>query len=100
METNLREDLQALTCTGNVAALPTKPLNDYAKLRKVLIDATGKYKRNTFEFPYPAQAVISRLLTGEVVNFKKEFQFFATPEDMAQQMTNQIVACNEGEKIS
>jgi SAM-dependent methyltransferase len=98
METNLRLDLQALTCKGNVVLLPKAPLKDYAKLKKALTDATGTYKRNTFEFPYPAQVVINRLLSGENINFKKEFQFFETPEDMAEYMTNKIIGLH-GEEI-
>lgn len=91
MKESLKEDLLALECEGNVAKLPTAPLNNYPELKKVLTKATGKYKKNTFVFPSPAQPIIDTLLGGTVVDFKKEFQFFPTPQEMAENMVNQII---------
>ena len=91
MKDTLKKDLEALTCEGNVASLPSAPLNDYATLKKTLTKANGKYKKNAFVFPNQAQDVISTLLGGTVVDFKKEFQFFATPPELAEKMCNEIV---------
>jgi phospholipid N-methyltransferase len=87
----LKEDLKSLRCEGNIAHLPSEQLNDYAGLKKVLTKATGKYTRNTFVFPVEAQAVVDKLIGGQSINFKKEFQFFATPPELAEYMCNQIV---------
>ena len=84
----LKQDLQNLKCEGNIATLPTERLNDYAGLKKTLLKANGKYKRNTFEFPYPAKDIISSLLSGKTIDFKKEFQFFETPAELADRLAN------------
>jgi len=99
MNENLKQDLKQLECVGNVAHLPKTPLNDYAGLKKMLTKANGKYKKNTFEFPYPAQAIINRLLSGEVIDFKKEFQFFPTPPEMCEILVNQVLWNKENMEI-
>ena len=91
MKETLKEDLRALTCVDNVATLPTEPINNYAELKKVLTKACGKYKRNTFVFPYPARNVVSALASGKNIDFKKEFQFFATPQALAEKMVDEIM---------
>lgn len=91
MKETLKNDLMLLECDGNTAKLPKTQLNDYATLKTTLIKACGKYKRNAFEFPYPAKPVISALISGKVIDFKKEFQFFATPKELAESMANQIL---------
>lgn len=91
MKETLKQDLQALTCEGNVAKLPTANLNNYAELKKVLTQATGKYKKNTFVFPSPAQVIIDKLLGGSTINFKKDFQFFPTPQPVADRMAQDVV---------
>jgi hypothetical protein len=95
MKQTLKEDLNALVCAGNVAKLPTEALNNYPELKKTLTKACGKYKKNTFEFPYPAQAVINRLMSGENIDFKKEFQFFATPSELADVVASYIIGFPE-----
>ncbi len=90
MET-LNIDLRNLRCEGNTAYLPTEQLQDYNLLKKTLTKACGKYNKNKFEFPYPAQAIINRLLSGENIDFKKEFQFFATPEGLAKRLIDYVI---------
>lgn len=99
MKDTLKKDLEALTCEGNVASLPSAPLNDYATLKKTLTKANGKYKKNAFVFPNQAQDVINTLLGGTVVDFKKEFQFFATPPELAQQMVSQLIGVEESPRV-
>tara|TARA_R110000803_G_scaffold78075_3_gene143130 strand:- start:10238 stop:10975 length:738 start_codon:yes stop_codon:yes gene_type:complete len=96
MNEKLKQDLQALTCQGNTVLLPKTPLRDYAGLKKALLQAQGKYKRNIFEFPFPSKVVINKLLSGEVINWKIRTQFFETPEPMAEYMVNQIAGKHEG----
>jgi len=91
MKYSLRQDLEALSIEGNKAFLPKEPLSDYAELKKALTKACGKYKSNSFEFPYPAKAVIESLKTGKVIDFKKEFQLFHTDKPVAGQMMNEII---------
>lgn len=94
MKDSLRQDLKQLICEGNIAKLPNPSvytMSEYKTVRSMLLKANGKYKRNTFEFPFPAKVIIDTLLSGKVIDFKKEFQFFATPDDLAQQICNDIV---------
>lgn len=91
MTETLNLDLRALRCEGNLAFLPTEQLNNYPILKATLIKACGKYKNNSFEFPYPAQTVIDQLISGKSINFKKEFQFFATPETVAERLMDEII---------
>lgn len=48
-------------------------------------------KKNSFIFPYQAAEVIGKLIDGENTNFKKEFQFFDTPQGLANEMINKLV---------
>jgi phospholipid N-methyltransferase len=91
MKDSLKEDLKSLVCEGNVAKLPTDKLNDYAALKKALVKINGKYKRNTFVFPIEAQKAVDELLKGETTDFKKKYQFFATPPELADRMAQDIV---------
>jgi len=90
MKETLKQDLQSMVCIGNTAKLPTARLNNYPELRKTLIKACGKYKRNTFEFLYPAKVIINKLVSGVTIDFKKEFQFFTTPPQLAENMVDQF----------
>lgn len=87
----LRQDLESLILEEKTAFLPSTPLNNYAELKKTLVKACGKYKKNSFIFPYPACEVVGKLIDGENTNFKKEFQFFATPQSLAERMANEII---------
>ncbi len=75
--------LKKCAVNGNTVSLPKEILKNYADVRKALLNAGGKYKSNTFIFSSDAQAYIDRLTSGESVNIKKEFQFFATPPSEA-----------------
>ena len=59
---------------------------NYAQVKKCLLDAGGKYKKCGFEFTEDAQLIKDRLIGGEAINDKKKFQFFATPIDLAKQL--------------
>lgn len=99
MTQQLFDDLKSLKCEGNSAFLPTEQLNDYQTLKKTLVKANGKYNRNKFDFPYPAESIITILMTGKVIDFKKEFQFFATPEDAANRMMQDIIFNKENMNV-
>jgi hypothetical protein len=85
----LAESLLKCKVEGNTLYLPPMsdgPLTNYAEVRQALLNAGAKYKRNTFVFPNDAQPYIDRLTGGESVNIKKEFQFFETPDHLADKL--------------
>jgi hypothetical protein len=62
------------------------PLHNYSDVRKAFLSAGASYKNNTFIFPSDAKPYIDRLMGGEKVNLKKEYQFFATPAELAKNL--------------
>lgn len=97
----LAESLLKCRVEGNVLHLPPMsdgPLENYQEVRKALLNAGAQYKRNTFVFPNDAQPYIDRLIGGESVNIKKEFQFFATPDLLAERLVD-LADINDTDKI-
>lgn len=87
--TPLQESISKCRIAGNVLYLPRideGALSNYADVRKALLNAGASYKSNTFIFPNDAKPYIDRLMGGESVNIKKEFQFFATPAELAEKL--------------
>lgn len=83
----LMDSIRKMIPTGNRLELPKDDhFSNYAQVKKALLTAGGKYKRSGFEFTEDAQEVKDRLLGGEVINDKKKFQFFATPQPLAEQL--------------
>lgn len=84
--TELIKSIKKCRVEGNTLYLPSKDedvIPNYAELRTALLNAGAKYKRNAFIFNSDAQPLIDRLCSGQSVNIRKEFQFFPTPEDIA-----------------
>lgn len=79
-----------LTYAGNIVYLPFERLDNYNDIRKALLDAGAKYKNNTFIFPNDAEPFINRIMGGEDINIKKQFQFFATPKHLAKRIIEGI----------
>jgi protein-L-isoaspartate O-methyltransferase len=73
-------------------------LENYQEVRTALLKAGAKYKRNAFVFPNEAQPYIDRLTSGGSVNIQKEFQFFATPDELADRMV-ELAEVEEGHRI-
>lgn len=88
----MQTDLAKCHVEGNIVRLPMENLPNYAEVRKALLQAGAKYKRNTFIFKSDAKPFIDRLLTGENVNLKKEFQAFFTPDGIADWMAQNLFA--------
>lgn len=87
--TPLQESLSKCKIKNNVLYLPNQDeykLTNYNEVKKALMNAGAEYKRNTFVFPNDAQPYIDRLMGGESVNIKKEFQFFGTPKNLAERL--------------
>lgn len=105
-----RENMNALQASiakcsiaGNTVFLPDIKegmLPNYGDVRKAFLNAGAEYKRNTFVFPNDAQPYIDRLMGGESVNIKKEFQFFATPPHLAEEMAAFIMNGFDAEKMT
>ncbi len=84
--TPLQESLSKCYLRGDTLILPRPDecvLENYQEVRTALLNAGATYSRNTFIFPNDAKPYIDRLMGGESVNIKKEFQFFATPDNLA-----------------
>jgi type I restriction-modification system DNA methylase subunit len=76
-----------MTPVGNRLELPADDhFANYAAVKKCLLTAGGKYKKCGFEFTDSAEEVKARLLGGEAINDKKKFQFFATPDHLADML--------------
>jgi hypothetical protein len=83
--------LDNCSTSGNILFLPPTQLDRklYEKVNKVLTCLGGKWNRgakgHVFETD-PADMIDEAILTGEVTDAKKEFQFFETPKEIASQM--------------
>ena len=86
LQQDIIDSISLMTATGNRLELPKEMLSNYPQVKKALIAAGGKYVKNGFNFPTDAQEIKDRLCGGEAVNDKKKFQFFPTPEPLAQRM--------------
>lgn len=89
----LIESLLKCNVVDNVVHLPPLsdgPLPNYNHVRTSLMNAGGKYKKNTFVFSGPAQPIMDKLTGGEKVNLKKECQFFPTPAKVALKMIDEL----------
>jgi len=84
--TPLQESISKCTINGNIVILPIQKIDNYPQLRKALMDAGATYNKNTFIFPNDAEQYINRLMGGKSINIKKEFQFFGTPDKLANQI--------------
>lgn len=79
------------TIDGNKLYLPPTQLERtlYVKVDKALKAIGGKWNRSAKAHLFdedPAELVEQLLQTGEVVDAKKEFQFFETPETLAESL--------------
>lgn len=87
-----KEDiLKNCTVEGNIVKLPAGQLDRklYQEVAKSLELIGGKWKGNKimgFVFPSDPTDLLDQIANGEKRNLKKEFQFFATPEKIADQL--------------
>lgn len=88
---DIAESIKKCTVKGNTLYLPpieNGPLENYAQVRQALLNAGAKYKKNAFVFSSDAQPFVDRLIGGESVNIRKEFQYFPTPDDIADYLVS------------
>lgn len=78
---------------GNILYLPEEQLDraTYNDVNKVLVALGGKWNRkekgHVFDYD-PEEALETAIMTGEIVDKKKLFQFFETPENIAKELCN------------
>jgi hypothetical protein len=71
-------NISKMTVSGNRLELPqSEQFTNYTAVKKTLLTAGFSYKKNGFESD-KLEDLLDRLLSGESVNDKKKFQFFAT----------------------
>lgn len=89
MET--KDILQQCTVDGNIVKLPGIQLErkQYLDVKKHLELIGGKWKGGKvqgFVFPASPSELLSQITNGEKRNLKKEYQFFETPDHLADQL--------------
>jgi hypothetical protein len=85
------EVLQKCTVEGTVVKLPAEQLERkvYQEVQKALELIGGKWKGGKvygFVFATDPTDLLAQIANGEQRNLKKEFQFFATPEKLADRL--------------
>lgn len=83
--------LQKCTISGNVITLPPGQLDRklYQEVAKKLDLIGGKWKGGKvmgFVFPEDPTELLAEIASGESRNLKKEYQFFATPDALADRL--------------
>lgn len=83
--------LKLCAVEGNLIKLPPVQLdrNDYLTVKKALELIGGKWKSGKtqgFVFEHDPTDLLSQIAGGEIRNLKKEFQFFETPDRVADRL--------------
>jgi predicted RNA methylase len=91
MKTEKKEILQKCTVEGMIVRLPEIKLDrkEYLEVAKSLELIGGKWKGGKiggFIFNEDPTELLSQIAVGESRNIKKEIQFFATPNDLAEEL--------------
>ena len=82
---DLEITILGFTVNGNRLEIPKEYfIGNYNEVKEVFKNFDGKYSKNGFDFPYPAEQVLDRIRKQETMNLKKKFQFFGTPKSMAK----------------
>ena len=89
--TTKEEVLQNCTVEGNIVKLPSVQLDRklYQDVAKSLEPIGGKWKGGKvfgFVFPNDPTELLEQIANGEKRNLKKEYQFFATPSNLADEL--------------
>lgn len=82
---DLAGELALLQVLGTRVTLPAVQLAHYARIKTLLETAGATYRQGGFDFPDDVDVpeVLAALIAGKVVNPQKDFQFFATPAALA-----------------
>lgn len=103
VESEVKRVLDTCIIEGNNVKLPDEQLDRtiYMGVKKALELIGGKWKGGkvqAFVFPTNPSDLLGRVQGGEKVNLKKEYQFFATPEKLADKLV-QMAKVIEGQLI-
>lgn len=101
---SVEEILMHCTLEDNVLKLPKVQFNkkSYAEAKKWIEESGGSWqggKVQGFTFPFNAERVFSILHKGKRCNLKQDFQFFATPPEVADWLVMLAGGVHEGEKV-
>lgn len=84
---SIKDQLAQLTVSGQNIYIPTSHLSKYAEIKRLMINAGGKYNAKgyfSFDIGQSASLVMNRLLDGDKIQIKQETQFFATNPERAE----------------
>jgi len=100
---NKEDVLKNCTVEGNIVKLPPEQLDRklYQEVAKALELIGGKWKGGKvfgFVFPSDPTDLLDQIANGEKRNLKKEFQFFATPDPIADYLV-ELADIKTGEAI-
>lgn len=99
MDGALIASINAMIVNGNRLELPTDCIfKNYAQVKKAMLKAGGKYKKNGFDFQTDAAEIKARLTGGEVIDDKKKFQYFPTPARLAAKLVR-MAGIVDGDKV-
>lgn len=101
---SVEEILMHCTLENNVLKLPQVQFNkkSYAEAKKWIEEAGGSWqggKVQGFTFPFNADRVFSILHEGKRCNLQQDFQFFATPPEVADWLVMLAGGIHEDEKV-
>lgn len=101
---SVEEILKHCTLEDNIMKLPQVQFNkkSYAEAKKWIEEAGGSWqggKVQGFTFPFNAERVFSILHEGKRCNLQQEFQFFATPPEVADWLVMLAGGVHEDEKV-
>lgn len=92
MDENVLAILKSSKTDGNVVRLPTIQLDrkTYLKVNSVLELLGGKWntQKRGFVFKTDPEPLLNSILGQEPVDFRKEYQYFPTPQDVAAEMVD------------
>ena len=101
---SVEEILKHCTLEDNIMKLPQVQFNkkSYAEAKKWIEEAGGSWqggKIQGFTFPFNADRVFGILHDGKRCNLQQEFQFFATPPEVADWLVMLAGGVHEDEKV-
>jgi predicted RNA methylase len=101
---SVEEILRHCTLEDNVLKLPQVQFNkkSYAEAKKWIEEAGGSWqggKVQGFTFPFNAERVFSILREGKRCNLQQDFQFFATPPEVADWLVMLAGGVHDDEKV-
>jgi len=100
---NLIEVFNNCSISGNAINPPSREVIEmerklYADFKKLLTQNLGKWiggKKQHFEFSFDPTDLLNKLRGGEKPNYKQEWHYFPTPEDVVIEMLNTHIPCGE-----